>query len=441
MTQVGKIRVRTRLQDIAKKLEISASSVSLALGEETSGRVSSDLRARIVETARAMNYVGRANGEFLYRQVAQSIGRRIRKGELKCGRRLASMDDLAAKYGVSKITIRRAFLELESEGLLSSQPAQGTYISPLFLSDGIRLKSKVLTVGLVSSVVLLENPGPYHSEILASLRAEISDRRGNLVVLPIPRNSRDISGQLRHANLDAVIYAGSLDPAALRSAVRNGPPAVLVDFHVRWGGVDQVFVDNVGGGEIAILHLLSLGHRDIAIIRGPEEVMATRERLAGVHRAMERAAIPLSTLRFVSGNFLRESGYQAMASLLKTSRRPTAVFCMNDEMAVGAIQAIHSLSALKVPRDISILGFDDITWAAATYPRLTTVRVDKKLMGKLAMERLISLLEGPRHKIASSTITPELLKRESTAPPPRLQSDQCPPLRERAESFGIHDSA
>jgi LacI family transcriptional regulator len=349
--------------------------------------------------------------------VAQSIGQRIRSGELKSGARLASIDDLAEGYGVTKITIRRAFLELKSEGLIYTRPAQGTYVSEVFLPDRRPRKSKILAVGLVSRVLLPENPGPYHSEILASLRAEVGNRKGNLVVLPGPDAFHDISGQLRRSNLDAVVYVGAFDSETLRSMVRNGPPAVLVDFHVRGVNIDRIIVDNVRGGEIAVEHLQSLGHKDIAIMLGPEEGTATRERLAGVRQAMERAGIPPSSLRFLPGNFLLESGYEAMASLLKTNPLPTAVFCLNDEMAVGAIQAIHRLSSLEVPRDISILGFDDIIWAAATHPRLTTVRVDKKLMGKLAIERVISILGRREHTITSTTITPELVQRESTAPP------------------------
>jgi len=84
---------------------------------------------------------------------------------------------------------------------------------------------------------------------------------------------------------------------------------------------------------------------------------------------------------------------------------------------VGALQAIHRLSSLDVPRDISVLGFDDIMWAAATHPRLTTIRIDRKLMGKLAIERAISIMGGRERTITSTTITPELLERESTAPP------------------------
>jgi DNA-binding LacI/PurR family transcriptional regulator len=360
---------------------------------------------------------GKADTEFLYRQVAQSIGQRIRRGELKSGARLASIDDLAEGYGVTKITIRRAFLELKSEGLIYTRPAQGTYVSELSLPDIRPRKNKVLTVGLVSKVLLPENPGPYHFEILANLRAEIGNRRGNLVVLPSPDASHSMSGQLRRSNLDAVVYVGAFDSEALRSMVRNGPPAVLVDFHVRRLKVDQIIVDNVGGGEIAMEHLLSLGHRDIAVVSGADEAVATKERLTGVGQALERAGVPLSSVRILPGNFLLESGYKAMSSLLKTDPVPTAVFCMNDEMAVGAIQAIHRLSSLEVPRDISILGFDDIIWAAGTHQRLTTIRVDKKLMGKLAMERVMSILEGPGHTITSTTINPEFLERESTAPP------------------------
>ena len=107
-----------------------------------------------------------------------------------------------------------------------------------------------------------------------------------------------------------------------------------------------------------------------------------------------------------------------MSTLLKSGSLPTAVFSMNDEMAVGAIQAIHRFSSLKVPRDISIIGFDDIAWGAATHPRLTTVRLDKKLMGRLAIERIMSMLGEREHTVTSTTITPELLLRESTGAPP-----------------------
>ena len=327
------------------------------------------------------------------------------------------MDDLAASCGVTKITVRRALLELKSEGLIYMRPAQGTYVAETLPACKKRSRNKVLTVGLISRVLTGE-PGPYHAEILASLRTEMSKQKGNLVVLPATDvGGPDISAQMGHANLDAVIFLGYFDSESLRRIVRNGPPSVLVDCQLRGLRVDTIAVDNTGGAEAAINHLVSLGHRDIALILGPEEAIATRERLAGAQDALERAGVPPSSLRILPGNFLLESGYEAMASLLKNGSLPTAVFCMNDEMAVGAIQAIRRLSSLELPRDISIIGFDDIIWGTATHPRLTTIRVDKNLMGRLAMERVLSALENGSHTITSTVIDTELLQRESTAPP------------------------
>jgi len=327
------------------------------------------------------------------------------------------MDDLAELYDVTKITVRRALLELKSEGLLFTRPAQGTYVADVLPTSKGRHKSQVLTVGVVSRVLLPENPGPYHSEILSSLRVEIGNLKGNLVVLPRPESyADDITEQIRHSNLDAVVFLGEFESEALRRMIRNGPPSVLIDFQVRGLNVDTILVDNIGGGELAIDHLVSVGHKDIAVILGVESASAAKDRLLGVHHALERAGIPPSSLRLLNGDFMLEGGLEAMTALLKTGSLPTAVFCMNDEMAVGAIQAIHRMSALEVPRDISIIGFDDIAWGTATHPRLTTIRVDKKLMGRLAMERVTAALEDRSHTVTSTTIATELLLRESTAP-------------------------
>jgi DNA-binding LacI/PurR family transcriptional regulator len=360
----------------------------------------------------------RGTGEHLYRQLALRLGRNIREGKLKPGQRLPSMDHLATTCGVTKITVRRALLELKSEGLIYTKPAQGTYVSETLPVRKERGRNKVLTVGLISHVVLNGEPGPYHAEILTSLRTEISKRKGNLVVLPTPQaGSPDISEQMGHANLDAVIFLGPFDPDPLRRIIRNGPPSVLVDFQLRGLRVDTIAVDNAGGAEIAINHLVALGHREIAVVLGEDGADATRQRLDGAQRALGQAGIPAASVRFLKGDFLLDSGYQAMASLLKSKSLPTAMFCMNDEMAIGAIQAIHRLSPLKVPRDMSIIGFDDIIWGTATHPRLTTIRVDKNLMGRLCVERVLSALENKSHTVTSTILDAELLQRESTAAP------------------------
>jgi DNA-binding transcriptional regulator YhcF (GntR family) len=251
----------------------------------------------------------RGTGEHLYRQLALRLGRNIREGKLKPGQRLPSMDHLAATCGVTKITVRRALLELKSEGLIYTKPAQGTYVSETLPVPKERGRNKVLTVGLVSRVLTGE-PGPYHAEILTSLRTEISKRKGNLVVLPTPQaDSPDISEQMGYANLDAVIFLGQFDSDALRRIVRNGPPSVLVDFQLRGLRVDTIAVDNISGAELAINHLVALGHREIAIILGEDGAEATRERLDGAQNALRQAGIPAasSPRRLLAGQ--RVSGH------------------------------------------------------------------------------------------------------------------------------------
>jgi DNA-binding LacI/PurR family transcriptional regulator len=373
-----------------------------------------------------------AGGEHLYRQLAMRLGRDIREGKFKPGQRLPSMDDLAAACGVTKITVRRALLELKSEGLIYTKPAQGTYVADMLPASRQRNRNKVLTVGLVSRILTGE-PGPYHAEILASLRTEMSRQKGNLVVLPAPSlGALDLSEQMGHANLDAVIFLGPFESEALRRIVRNGPPSVLVDFQLRGLHVDTIAVDNINGGEIAMNHLISLGHRDFAIILGEKDAAARRDRLIGARNALEQADIPPSSVRILEGDFLLESGYDAMASMLKTGSLPTAVFCMNDEMAVGVLQAIHRLSSLESPRDISVIGFDDIIWGTTTHPRLTTIRVDKSLMGRLAIERVLSAVGTKSHTVTSTIIDIELLTRESTAPPPVRNHADAPRLENTA---------
>ena len=116
------------------------------------------------------------------------------------------------------------------------------------------------------------------------------------------------------------------------------------------------------------------------------------------------------------GDFQREGGYRAMADILSSGNVPTGIFCFNDEMAAGALQALHSLSSFTVPRDVSIVGFDDTAWATATQPPLTTVQVDKSLMGRLAVQRVAARIKN--QEPPTTTILPtKLVSRSSTTAP------------------------
>lgn len=356
--------------------------------------------------------------EFLYRQLADIIRKDITSGNFKPGDRLPSMDDLAALHSVNKVTVRRALAELNASGLIYSIPAQGTYVSDRPQPPAFPAKNKVLTVGLLSYLMVPGNTGLYHMEIIQGVREALNKVQGNLMILPV-RNIEPqvkIYDQVVQAGMDAIVYLGMFDPPSLRRMIELGPPGVLVDFALRGAQVDSILIDNRGGAYQAIEHLITLGHRKIAIILGQEDQVATKERLEGALEAMDQAGLPRASLKIVKGDFQREGGYKGMAELLNSTDLPTAVFCLNDEMAAGALQALHSLSSMTVPRDMSIIGFDDTAWATATQPPLTTVQVPKALMGRLAVQRILARTRDKEQ--ATTTILPtQLIVRSSTAQP------------------------
>ena len=358
------------------------------------------------------------NREFLYHQLASIIRKAIEDGTYKPGERLPSMDDLSEQYNVNKVTVRRALAELNSRGYIYSVPAQGTYVAERAAFNKTTARNRLLTVGLVSHLMAPGNTGLYHMDIIQGMRDELGKIHANLVILP----ARHIEPQIKifdhmmQAGLDAIIYLGTFEPQTLRHMIENGPPAVLVDYTLRGLMVDTILLDNRGGGYQAVEHLLSLGHRSIAIILGAEEQLTTRERLEGAFDAVDQAGLPRSIIRTFNGDFTREGGYQAMAEILKSNDIPTAIFCLNDEMATGTLQALHSLSNLSVPRDISIMGFDDTAWATATQPPLTTIQVARTLMGRLAVQRIQTRLKG-QDQMTTTILPTQLVIRNSTMPP------------------------
>jgi len=357
---------------------------------------------------------------FLYRQLADIIAKHIEEGQYQPGERLPSMDTFATKYAVNKVTVRRAFNELANRGLIYSVPAQGTYVAERPTQTGrARAEGELLTIGLISHVLVPGNTGLYHMEIIEGIRAELSRVNGSLVILPVRYVEPQIKilNMVLQSNLDGAIYLGGFDPTALSTMIEQGPPAALLDYQLRSVPVDTVIVDNRAGGYQAVEHLISLGHRILAVVTGETDRPVSQERLSGVYEALDHFDIPHSQVTVIPGDFQREGGYEAMKKILKMEDRPTAVFFMNDEMAAGGIQAVYTESPLKVPDDISIVGFDDTSWATATQPPLTTIRVDKGLMGSIAVQRIVQRISNPSQPPTTTLIPPRLVVRESTAPP------------------------
>jgi DNA-binding LacI/PurR family transcriptional regulator len=175
-----------------------------------------------------------------------------------------------------------------------------------------------------------------------------------------------------------------------------------------------VAVDQVAGAMLATQHLLELGHETVWHLAGPDDWSEARERIAGWQRCLAGAGRPaMPPLR---GDWNPESGFAAGLQIA-AAREVTAVFSANDQMALGILHALH-IRGVRVPEDVSVVGFDDMPESAFFYPALTTVRQDFDEVGRTALRRLIAILDK-REEDLRATITPELIVRASTAPPVR----------------------
>ncbi|WP_343060537.1 LacI family DNA-binding transcriptional regulator [Paenibacillus phyllosphaerae] len=190
-------------------------------------------------------------------------------------------------------------------------------------------------------------------------------------------------------------------------------PFVMLDNQHRNPSVSSVIVDNFKGGYEATRHLIDLGHQRIAHIRGSDLFLSSRERERGFLFAMEEAGLVPFALE--SGDFSVTSGYEIATRWIDAGRLPSAVFASDDHIALGVMDALKN-NGLRVPDDVSIVGYDDQLLASQFRPRLTTVRQPAALIGRKGVELLMEAMNGPAKKNVTVQLDPELIVRESTAP-------------------------
>jgi LacI family transcriptional regulator len=205
----------------------------------------------------------------------------------------------------------------------------------------------------------------------------------------------------------------------LQSLRKQGYPFVVVDPRERPSeGIPCVSAMHAAGAKQATEHLLSLGHRRIGAIAGNEGWYATEERLLGFRAALAGAGILPDPALIHYSNFQVPEGERVAEELLSQPNRPTAIFGFNDNVAIGALNAARKLG-LRVPEDLSIVGFDDTLMSRVVTPKLTTIRQPLAELGRTGVSLLMRLLEGQRLDALRMELSTTLVVRDSTAPPAR----------------------
>jgi DNA-binding LacI/PurR family transcriptional regulator len=227
-------------------------------------------------------------------------------------------------------------------------------------------------------------------------------------------------GRLDQQSVDGILVIAPLISAAnALSSLSTHVPIMAVETGPELG-IPVVAIDQYAGAAAATRHLLELGHQTVFHIAGPPEFQEARHRAAGWRDTLESVQAPVHTP--LEGDWSARSGYELGRELL-TNSDPTAVFVANDQMALGLLRAAHETD-LRVPDDVSVIGFDDFPGAAYFPPPLTTVRQDFAQIGELSLRLLLHQIANPRAKPTHQTIAPKLIIRASTARPSAHRRDR-----------------
>ncbi|HET9172348.1 MAG TPA: LacI family DNA-binding transcriptional regulator [Actinospica sp.] len=316
---------------------------------------------------------------------------------------MAGIKDLARECGVSVATVSRA---LNGHPEVSVETRRQVQEAAERLGYRPSQSARALVRGRSDAVGLLWDSGyesagrrhPFLLSLLVGLKQALNDAGRHLILLNVDvdrQGPRAYLDTAREFQLDGVIVMGVDDHRpALRELFESGLPCVAIDHDIAGPRACCVTSDNRAGAVEAVRHLHALGHRRIATITGPVDLMPAVTRLEGFRQAVGDLGLDLPDAYVQTGDFFMDSGYACGARLaeLPEDRRPTAVFVAGDEMALGAMHAFAD-AGLDIPSDIAVVGFDDIEAAGLVRPTLTTVAQDSPALASAAVTALLTFVD------------------------------------------------
>lgn len=332
---------------------------------------------------------------------------------------IATIKDVAEKAGVSVSTVSHVInrTRFVSEDLRNKvlPVLDSMDYQPNRLAMGLRKKSSS-AIGLIVADIT----NPFFSEI--AWRIENLCHQNNYSVMLCntggnPSKEDYYLNRLSEWQVDGIIVVSSTSPAAhLNTFNKPDMPLTLVDIDSPGYEMDSISVDNFSGGKLAAQHLASLGHKRIACISGNVENRYNQGRLNGFREGLAEAGLEVDEALVEKGDFNTFSGLNITNLLLEMEDRPTALFTCSDLMAYGAMKAAY-VKGLKIPDDLSIVGFDDVFMSKYTLPPLTTVRQPIPELTEEAVNCFLTRKEDPAKTGRSIKLKLHLIIRDSTAPP------------------------
>ncbi len=331
-----------------------------------------------------------------------------------------TMREVAEEAGVSIATVSRVINGNPSVSKPLEQTVQRAMKKLNYYPSSVARSLKVKQSMLVGILIpILEHPA--YSRMASSIERTLFDNGYRGIVCnaeeDYKREAAYIEMLLRQRADGIVINTTARDPKFLQALEDNQMPMVLFDRSVEGVSCHQVFCDNSQGGYTGIQHLAELGHKRVGIIAAPTYPEPIVRRLEGVRRAMHDYELDDDPALIRTGdNQLFDMGYRAALELLSLDERPTAIFALTDVTAVGVLHAAKEMD-IRIPADVSVMGYDNLPIASYMLPSLTTVAQPLVEMGQTAVQLLLKSIENPSVEPERAVLTTQLIVRDSTAPP------------------------
>jgi LacI family repressor for deo operon, udp, cdd, tsx, nupC, and nupG len=330
---------------------------------------------------------------------------------------MATIQDVAALAGVSTATVSRT---LSAPDIVSEKTRNRVQSAVAKLNYTPNAAARILRTTRTHKILVMvpDISNPFYSVVIRGIE-ESAHAAGYSVLLGDTQYDKSRENQyadmFQRKEADGLIILASGLPDALRYTVkRSSSLLAIVNGHEYDPDVNvlSVYIDNAAASRDVITHLYDLGHRRIAILAGPDNHTLDGARLNGALACANSFPEPVA-LQVTAGGFRAESGFRRTLDILAAPDRPTALYCFNDELAMGALSAMRRLG-LRCPADVSIVGFDDTRYARMMDPPLTTVRQPMKNLGRTTVDLLLKVLEGNNPDAQSIQLHHRLIVREST---------------------------
>jgi LacI family transcriptional regulator len=340
--------------------------------------------------------------------------RAVAKASTRRSKALVTLEMVAQLAGVSPSTVSRILNGTAVVSGLKKKAVDDAIAKLGFVPNPVArglAGGRTFSVGVITQAI----DSPFYGAALRGIEDELD---------PVGYSALFVSGHwnaavearcvdvLRSRRVDGIIVlTGRLTDQALRTCAKN-IPVVVTGRTLQAPGLAALNFNNFAGGQLATRHLIELGHRQIAFISGDSEQPDGVERLRGYRAALEAAGIAYDPALVVPGAFTEASGVLAVDRLLEARQRFTAIFAANDQMAFGAGLALYRHS-IRVPQDVSLVGFDDLLTSLHVIPPLTTVHQSAYEQGRVAAAAMLQLLAGGKPKLELPA--PRLIERESSS--------------------------